>query len=468
MGVPIGVHHELDAAFNTVLLTFGHLIEDGVDYLINAILTDCDDSLNHAMLHIDIVWINLCICSGHYLKYSLISTLYYNGVHYLVHELYMWVHLCGPLLVNYYLSCSLESELLLCLSEHSLLLSRNSLSFCLFLFSDVGLVLGDLITPALSAPSLALTWTEIVDPSVALSALDSDNGLVAINDAHLGGASMAYRLAADGSDDLDTVVADLMLGIGELPESDAASTARLLCTCTTLLVIALALTNFNSRMSVTLLWLVNWAIASSDSIRLRALVFSAGLSAASVSYTCCACGSAGSLSRLACRFCCHLCEIWFVCRCTFFLFRFHADLGKDIVNSEATWLLWLRMRMRMSMSIGMMMRRMLIAGGSSIISGTSLGSLLADDHTGCGGCLAALLSLEAGSNGVAWCLDGVSGGSVAANSGVLAGLLPNEFLTVVVAAGGWVGLLVGNGDENLLDLTLMLHFSIFLGVCVGV
>ena len=112
------------------------------------------------------------------------------------------------------------------------------------------------------------------------------------------------------------------------------------------------------------------------------------------------------------------------------------------------------------MSIGMMMRRVLIASGSSIVSGTPLGSLFADHDTTDSG-RAALLSLEASSNGVARCLDGISGGSLAADSGVLAGLLANEFLTLV-------GLLDGNGDENLLDLTLMLHFSVGLGGFVGV
>ena len=88
MGVLVRVNHELDAAFNTMLLlAFTNLVENSVDYFINPVFTDVNNGINKAMLHVLIIRINLCSCC-----YLCCITLYYNCIDYLLDETHVRVH----------------------------------------------------------------------------------------------------------------------------------------------------------------------------------------------------------------------------------------------------------------------------------------------------------------------------------------------------------------------------------------
>lgn len=50
MSVSVGMHHELNAALNALLMTLTNLIEDGLDDLINTVLTDGNDRFDYLLL----------------------------------------------------------------------------------------------------------------------------------------------------------------------------------------------------------------------------------------------------------------------------------------------------------------------------------------------------------------------------------------------------------------------------------
>ncbi len=89
-------------------------------------------------------------------------------------------------------------------------------------------MLSNLLLLALTAPSLPLAWLEVVGPVVALMALDQDGGHL-VNDDHIDASIMTFGLAAHSLHNLHTVVADSLGAISELPESDLAAVAGLLC-----------------------------------------------------------------------------------------------------------------------------------------------------------------------------------------------------------------------------------------------
>ena len=49
MGVSVGMDHEFDAAFNTLLVTLTNLIEDGMNNLVHALFTNGNDSFDHLL-----------------------------------------------------------------------------------------------------------------------------------------------------------------------------------------------------------------------------------------------------------------------------------------------------------------------------------------------------------------------------------------------------------------------------------
>ena len=120
------------------------------------------------------------------------------------------------------------------------LLGRHALSLYLFLLSDGRFVLGNLRSSALAAPSLALSRTEIVCPIVALAAVDLNKGallhLRTLHDKNLDTASVSLRLRPHGLHYFNAIVAYLMLGVSELPESDLATMAGFLLPRVTIIV----------------------------------------------------------------------------------------------------------------------------------------------------------------------------------------------------------------------------------------
>ena len=115
----------------------------------------------------------------------------------------------------------------MCLLEHLLLHLSNFLPFYLLLFPDLGLVLCNLISAALTTPPLSLLRTELVSPLMAALASDSDdcyvfNGNDGYFSVHLAG------LALDRIDNLDAVVTKALLAVHEVPELNFASITCLL------------------------------------------------------------------------------------------------------------------------------------------------------------------------------------------------------------------------------------------------
>lgn len=89
----------------------------------------------------------------------------------------------------------------------------------------------DLGPAALTAPALALSWTEVICPHMPLVAVDLNNSacLSAMNLEHdnLNTTTMPLRLAPHGINDFDTIMADLVLTVCELPECDLTPMACL-------------------------------------------------------------------------------------------------------------------------------------------------------------------------------------------------------------------------------------------------
>ena len=218
MGVSVGVHHELDAAFDALLVALANLVEDCMDDVVDSIFTDCNNSFNHLLLCFWGVRVDLRLG---WPKYRVISLLYYDSVHDLLDEANVGVDLsafCDGLMRN------LGKSLLV----HLLLLDSDTLPFCLFLLSNMGLVLVDLLTTALFAPPASLAWTEVVHPAVALAAgHDYCGDTLGCN--NLDPPTVSLCLAAHRLNDLHAVVANLMFSIRELPEGDLAAVAWLLC-----------------------------------------------------------------------------------------------------------------------------------------------------------------------------------------------------------------------------------------------
>ena len=252
MGVSVGVHHELDAAFDALLVALANLIKDCMDDVVDTIFTDCNNCIDHLLLSFGGVRIDFGLGWS---KYRVVSLLYYYSVHDLLYEANMRVDLGA-------LCDGLVRDLCKSLLVHLLLLDSDTLPFCLFLLSNMGLVFVDLLTTALLAPPAGLTWTEIVHPAVALAAShDYCGDTLGCN--NLDSPAVSLCLAADRLDDLHAVVANLMFSICELPEGDLASVAWLLCLLGlyTLLLLLLSLllsALFNSFLE-SLLSILTWS-----------------------------------------------------------------------------------------------------------------------------------------------------------------------------------------------------------------
>ena len=274
MCVPVWVDHELDPTFDSLLLALANMIENVSDNCIDlsftvfVLFSNGYYSIDQSVLHFSVVCIDGLLLR---MEYWLVSSLDHDCVNDPLYERHIRVHylrlleLCG--------SCrsSSDFELLLGLSEHLLLFLGDSGLLSFFLASDFFLLLTDLMPPAFTASTLALSRPEIVLAGMTTAAFDLNcDGLRRnCHDTYL--ASMLVCLAAESLHNLDTVVADLMLSICELPESNLASMAWLLQLPPLLLVTPLL-----DRMSESCFTSFNsWAS------RVCVLIFSSGLSAGS-------------------------------------------------------------------------------------------------------------------------------------------------------------------------------------------
>lgn len=158
MSVAIGVHHELNTSFNSLLLLLVHLIKDSANDSVDSVLADGNDDLDH--LHLDSGVVGVDSLMGLWVNYR---------VNDLLNEVSVGVN---SRLLHKSLLCDFGERLLV----HLFLFSLNSFSFLLFFLSDASLVLSNSFSAALAAPSLALTWAKIVLPMMPTAACNHDNG----------------------------------------------------------------------------------------------------------------------------------------------------------------------------------------------------------------------------------------------------------------------------------------------------
>ena len=386
------MHHELDAAFDALLVALANLIKDCMDDVVDTIFADCNNCIDHLLLSFGGVRIDFGLG---WPKYRVVSLLYNYSVHDLLYEANMRVDL-GALCDGFV--CDLCKSLLV----HLLLLNSDTLPFCLFLLSNMSLVFVDLLTTALLAPSAGLTWTEIVHPAVALAAShDYCGDTLGCN--NLDSPAVSLCLAADRLNDFHAVVANLMLSICELPKGDLAAVAWLLCLLGlyTLLLLLLSLllsALFNSFLE-SLLRILSW------SHFLSFFVFGSSFGA----------GFTLNLSLLLLKFTdlsasllrCNGCEVRAInvfgitTRC-----NANTDVREERVHADTRRLLGLRMGMgSMSMTMmimGMIMIRTVASGGA--IGPFFFSAFFADDTS------AILLANEALSRDNNFVLCGVDSG----------------------------------------------------------
>ena len=420
VGVLVRVNHELDAAFNTMLLlAFTNLVENSVDYFINPVFTDVNNGINKAMLHVLIIRINLCSCC-----YLCCITLYYNCIDYLLDETHVRVHFgySGNLLIDF---CK-ESKLFSGLRKHLLMFSSNSLLLFFFLSSDACLFLRDLIAAALAAPLLALSRSEVICPFMALLAVNLDDSLF-IADIDSEVATVTLSLHADCIDNLHAVVAQLMNFICELPEcnmaakanifavSDASSPSRFLLSDDLLLATLFNCVSLSDFFFCIDLVCTNKATTALAASCLSIVIISVvrGDSRGDGGFWSRDChgycdgdismAALGSLSgnmceirSIGCSSCCH--------SVLYRVFNIHiyADLGEEVVNFLAADLLLLRplptMLMMMRMLMWIIGSILVIIIGSDVSSRTIPGSVIdyASSNASVGSSTCSLLlSLEA-------------------------------------------------------------------------
>ncbi len=130
MCVSIGVHHELDSAFNSVLLVLTNAVKDGMHNGVNAIFAYFYYSVHHLGSDVGIVRIDRIPIS----EDGLPAPLDDNGINDAFNESHIWV--VALRLIYYNFSCCCVLELCLRLLEHLFLFGSNSLSFSFFLLSD--------------------------------------------------------------------------------------------------------------------------------------------------------------------------------------------------------------------------------------------------------------------------------------------------------------------------------------------
>ena len=472
MVVLVRMDHELDAALNTVLLALTNLLKDGTHDCVDTFLAHCDNGIDQLVLNCGIVRI-YPFCRIRFEDRLLISILYNYGVDYTLYDPYIRV---DSLRLRPGFHLNIKSELGLGLLEHSFLLSRNPCSFPLFFPSDFPLMLGDLVSSALAAPTLALTRAEVVDPSMTLAALDANNSLILI-DNHSNLSLMLLSLALHSIDYLDTVVADAMHLVRELPEFSLTAAAcplallpmllllllmlrlllpTLLNSCSELVVVSTVIAVACFLASCTRSWSA-WLGSFILSCRFSAVSFllpSRHYSSLIVNYSC----------TLGLR--CNACKVWSV----------HCHIGarrnndvisdyfcKDVVNRVTSWLMCLLSRLLMrrvmvrSVVMWMSMLRMrislllMIHGGGAIR--TPLGPVFAD--LGDGDAWLLLTSETLTSNCVLL--------SVVVAWGILGWRSLSALLVVSVMLLSVLSFGVGRGREDLADSRWLnlLHFSSF-------
>lgn len=359
MGVLVGVYHELDATFNSLLLTLTNSVEDLTNDGINAFLASFDDGLDHLML--DSLVLDVDLNSVRRMENGLIASLDDYGVGDLSDETSVGVIF---LLLLYYMLFNVE--LRLGLLENLLLLRSDPLPLSFFLFSDLGLVLCNLILATLSAPTLSLLGLELVGPDVPTLTLNLDHCKSAINVDHHSCALVTLSLAADGLDDLDTVMADAVLLIHKVPELDLTAMTGLL---------GLELLGNLTRRCLLLTALLN-------SVGKGVLRFS--FSSWSGSFVCRGgfSGGLGFISSVSSHTVCsfhndllglflvvgrNLRKVGSVDLCGLSGWDLNANISKHVVNGHTGRLL-LSLRMRLSMSMMMRMSMVMMIGTSRPIS----------------------------------------------------------------------------------------------------
>lgn len=209
--------HELDASFDSLLMSFTDSIEDTSDYFVHSFSSNSDDDIDESMMNFFLTNIHLVSMS----EYRLLIGLNNNSIDHLLYEL--------NVRVNLLLLFLLLLELGMGLCEHSSLFSRSFFRSLSFFFSYSCFVFLDLNSWAFLTPSLTLLWAEIDVPLMISFACHSDNcllGHISCSCVHLDDKALALlslHLAVDGSDDLYTVVAKSVNLVCESPERNLAS-----------------------------------------------------------------------------------------------------------------------------------------------------------------------------------------------------------------------------------------------------
>ena len=224
MSVSVWVHHELDPTFDPLkVLVVMNLIENRLNYSINTVFANFDDSVYDLMLHVYMIDVD-AICLLIRTHYGL-SCLPDNCFENALNETYSGVH---SDLLSHRSPRYVNSELLLCLLEHSLLLSSHALAVHLFLLSILFLLLSDIFVPAILASTLRLARSEIVEPDMTTLATYSDYRTVSTILDNSDPCPFSSCLHTRCIDNSGTVVTNLVLSVTELPESDLTTATRLL------------------------------------------------------------------------------------------------------------------------------------------------------------------------------------------------------------------------------------------------
>ena len=217
------MEHELDAALNSLLVALTDSIVDASYDLLHLLGTDGDYGIDQSVMSFFLPDVHLLLVMS---EDRFFVSLHNYGVDHLFNKLYVRV--------NDLLNHGLLLELVLSTFEESLLFTSHFFSPSSFSFLHSGLVFSKFNSWAFSAPSLSLLCTEVYGPLMTSLACDSDHCLayhVSSPSNHLDlvpSTLFALYLAIYSTDNFHTVVAESMLGVGELPEGNLASMAPLL------------------------------------------------------------------------------------------------------------------------------------------------------------------------------------------------------------------------------------------------
>lgn len=206
--------HELDPAFNSLLVLDGDPLEDCFDNGIDLVLADRDDCFDHALSHLNF---SLIANRSTLMRLLLVLLLlFHDAIDDLSDEAFVGVR-------DHRRPC-VQIDLISRFTEHLGLRGCSPLSLSLFFTSDLFLLFEDPLAAALSALTLSLPRSEIVDSHVAPLARDSDvSALVADDDFNR--ATDPGDVGLRSFDNLCTVMADLTLVIGVRSIVDPATPA---------------------------------------------------------------------------------------------------------------------------------------------------------------------------------------------------------------------------------------------------